>query len=75
VKKSNVEMTWKTFTGASELMYTALLRHIRFRSPEDIALKISEAELAAMHIERGLARLMPQTKKKGISSLLELTQA
>jgi len=71
-KKSNVEMTWKTFSGSNESIYSALLTINIKTHTNDNNSDIPLTELAVLHIERGLSRMLPTTKKNGVSGLLKL---
>ena len=70
--KSNVEMTWQTFAGHFDSSYTALLAQAKSRPDATKLVGVSDADLVTMHIERGLVRLLPSTKGKGISGLIEI---
>lgn len=68
---SNVEMTWKTFTGKNESSYYALAaQSYAMRSKEDISLH----DHLTQHISRGISIIHSRVANKSIEDLLKLTQ-
>jgi DNA sulfur modification protein DndE len=66
---SNVEMTWKTFSGHNEDLFLALLKQ-RGRSDGILDEDVRLPELLRLHLNRGISYLATLTEQRDIKSLL-----
>ena len=67
---SNVEMTWKTFTGSNEQIIEALVLASKANDQDSRSLSVDDYILA--HIENGIGILSSSIGNNGVSQLLRL---
>jgi DNA sulfur modification protein DndE len=70
--QSNVEMTWKTFSGRYTTAYDALARqslHSSFTQESDLSAVVIQ------HVERGVSKISTMREVRSISDLLGLANS
>jgi DNA sulfur modification protein DndE len=68
---SSIEMTWKTFAGAQESVFLALI----VQRAERVGLEVSRAELNRyfkLHLHRGISYLAGNPKIQSVGDLIRL---
>lgn len=66
---SSVEMSWRTFAGDNDLVYTALLRE-RCKQDEIELTDVNLVQQFRLHLHRGIASLAGDPQVKSIAGLV-----
>lgn len=64
---SNVEMTWRTFAGQHDQLYSALVLMAHHREDSNILV----GQFLRLHIQRGASTLASSSKSGGLKAILQ----